>query len=334
MFGSINYNRFSPGTYINGNYVVNINHLGQRTKRALRIGEELVPAFPDSIDLKITNKCSRGCPFCHENSTPTGKILNLEKTIEKLEQLPKVGIELAIGGGNVFECPEETAELITWANGRGFNPRITVRYEDLEEHQDYISRIKRFEEKTVPEAWRKILTVVNTIGISVDKHVEFPEIEGYSLSRGTPTPDNIVWHVIIGITSLEEVIKMLKDDTYYRNILFLGLKQFGRAKDYNIPDLTEWKKEITSCIYRLRKYYDGRRRKTISFDNLALKQLNIKEVLTPDEWETMYQGQDFSSSMYVDAVEGMLAPNSTSTNRTSWDEIGIVDYFNKYHNEF
>ena len=62
--------------YLNGNYVVHWKGHVQE-KRALRVGEELISEFPDSIDLKITNKCPWACPYCHESSTPNGKSFDL-----------------------------------------------------------------------------------------------------------------------------------------------------------------------------------------------------------------------------------------------------------------
>ena len=63
--------------------------------------DNLTPEYPDSMDVKITNKCDKGCIFCHENSKPNGEhgdIMNA-KFIETL--LPYT--ELAIGGGNPLE---------------------------------------------------------------------------------------------------------------------------------------------------------------------------------------------------------------------------------------
>ena len=62
--------------YLNGNYVVYWKG-DTLIKRALRVGEDLISEFPDSIDLKVTNKCSWGCDFCHESSNPGGKCFKL-----------------------------------------------------------------------------------------------------------------------------------------------------------------------------------------------------------------------------------------------------------------
>ena len=48
--------------YLNGNYIVYFDGYTLH-KKALRAGEKLISEFPDSIDLKISNRCKSGCPF-------------------------------------------------------------------------------------------------------------------------------------------------------------------------------------------------------------------------------------------------------------------------------
>ena len=77
----------SRNMYLNGNYIVISPSYNNFTikKRALRINEELKADFPDSIDLKISNRCSIGCKYCHENSIPTGDIFDFDKWMAFLD---------------------------------------------------------------------------------------------------------------------------------------------------------------------------------------------------------------------------------------------------------
>ena len=87
----------------NGNYMMFID-LETGTKIRKNNLDCFIPEKPESMDIKITNKCDMGCAFCHENSTPDGlhgDILNL-KFIETL--LPYT--ELALGGGNPLTHPD------------------------------------------------------------------------------------------------------------------------------------------------------------------------------------------------------------------------------------
>ena len=84
--------------YKNGNYVVRI--LNDGTK--IRLSENPVPKIPESIDVKITNKCNARCAFCHEKSCVDGKSFNVNLAYRLFKELPR-GVELAIGGGNPLE---------------------------------------------------------------------------------------------------------------------------------------------------------------------------------------------------------------------------------------
>ena len=53
----------------------------------------------------------------------------------------------------------------------------------------------------------------------------------------------------------------------------------------------------------------------VSFDNAGINQLNVKRLLSEEEWNEFYQGDEGTMSMYIDAVNGEFAVNSTSTER-------------------
>lgn len=88
-------------SYVNGNYKVYIFDDG--TKVRTTNDDSFISAFPESIDLKITNRCDMGCPYCHENSTIDGvhgDILSLG-FIDTLHPFT----EIAIGGGDPMSHP-------------------------------------------------------------------------------------------------------------------------------------------------------------------------------------------------------------------------------------
>ena len=93
---------------------------------------------------------------------------------------------------------------------------------------------------------------------------------------------NIVLHVINGIVSVSDLEKM-----YDKNIKILIL-------GYNLAEIT-------------------RHFKVVSFDNLALKQLETKRIMSQEYWDTFYMGDDGQYTMYVDMVNKKYAKNSIST---------------------
>lgn len=327
-------------SYINGNYCV-FEEGYTRTKRALRRGEPFRAAFPDSIDLKITDSCSIGCPFCHESSNPKGKSFDLDKTKTLLGTLPRVGIELAIGGGDLFDIPREALELVKWCNDQGFKTRATLNYKSIEKYsaeikESLIEHVRYFSVNSAPNcpppvstARYDLLHEVGAFGVSIDQFVnEFP----LDLS----TYNNTVFHIIAGEFPPGDLKKMWNNAVTYQRILILGYKDFGRAKGRPPRyDLTEWKEALKQLIWETRrnsgKYLFGT--PIVGFDNLALEQLSIKESMTDEEWGNRYFGDEFTGSMYVDAVSEKFAPTSRSVEKESWQDYGnsIIEYFKKYH---
>jgi len=89
--------------YTNGNYLVSIYEDGTKTRQ--NSVDFFEPEYPESLDVKITDMCDLGCPWCHESSTPEGKHCDADILLARLSRLPN-GVEIAIGGGNPFEHSE------------------------------------------------------------------------------------------------------------------------------------------------------------------------------------------------------------------------------------
>ncbi len=298
---------YYPGTYINGNYFVTTSReTGSRVKRTLRVGEDFKPAFPDSIDLKITNVCKFGCPFCHEDSKPTGKTANLERLKAFLSPLPKVGIEVAVGGGDILTCPELTFDLVKWMeDGNKFSPRITLSYQNYEQLGPIVDKIlqfESFEENSREDKIRQLLEET-PIGVSLNKYVKYPIPDRLAGASFRFSDERIVYHVILGVISPEDLLAMWEDKYHYKKILMLGFKQVGRGANFKLPDLTRTKEVVEKIIARDMYVSSGSIRKVVAFDNLAIEQLGVKDLLPKNEWDLFYQGDEFTSSMYVDAVE-------------------------------
>ena len=72
----------------------------------------------------------------------------------------------------------------------------------------------------------------------------------------------------------------------------------------------------------------------ISFYNLAIEQLNVKRLLSNEEWDEFYQGDDGSSTYYIDMVERKFARSSTASFDKRYDLMDSVDdMFRKIVNE-
>lgn len=261
--------------YTNGNCDVSIAEDGTKI-REWPDGETPRVEFPESIDLKITNRCQKGCPFCHESSTPDGEHASIDRIISKIEDLPN-GVEIAIGGGDPLEHPRlatllvEMSELIC---------NITVDQDSIIKHNNKLA------------LWQHN-GLIHGIGVSCRN--SWPDFPGNFR--------NIVIHGIVGINKPEHIIHWLNGGY---SVLVLGYKTHGRGVD-NPPDIREWQFKIGRILQTNR----GR----VSFDNLALKQLRIKERIAPEFWQNHYMGDDGQFTMYYDAVKNEYAISSISERR-------------------
>ena len=331
--GTMRFDRFKTSRYVNGNYIVKISSMSNTffgiSKRALRVGEDLLSEFPDSIDLKISNRCSHGCKFCHESSIPGGDILDIEKTKSILSQLPKKPIEIAVGGGNVLECLDETEDILGWLVERGYNTRITITLDDLKSSGD-----PELDERIVSLISSKVgglgISVTSDLGRIIEEISKKKDATSYykpspldytDLGKELSFGPQIVFHVIAGITSLD-YIKYLIENTR-GSVLVLGYKQWGRALNNKLPDLSKLREYIGSVI----KDKTKNDLTSLGFDNLGIEQLGIKDMIGENKWKGMYLGDEGTCSMYIDAVKGEFARTSRSPERVSWNNIKLLDYY-------
>ena len=138
--------------------------------------------------------------------------------------------------------------------------------------------------------------------------------------------DNIVSHLIVGIHEIDVLNKL--SELLYNKVLLLGYKIFGNGVDYYEKKSDLIKKNIDSWYKYLPKHFNETH---LSFDNLAIEQLNLKRYFTDKGWDKFYMGDDFTFTMYIDAVEQKFAPTSNSNNRESFKDISLIEYFQKNH---
>ncbi len=267
--------------YRNGNYIVELYSDGTKIKTTPF--DFFDAEFPDSMDIKITNYCDVNCPMCHEKSTIEGKHANLEQDF--LTTLSK-GTELAIGGGNPLSHPN-FLDFLKRMKEQGVICNVTVNEKHFLKNiyfiQDLIDK-----------------NLIYGLGISLNEQNK-ATLEFAKKNR------NVVFHLIIGIAPFNE-IKELYNKNY--KILLLGYKKFGRGESFYNAEIEDKIKIIESNIQEIFNSFD-----VVSFDNLALKQLKIKEKVDAETFERCFMGDDGEATMYVDLVEEKFAVSSTSTER-------------------
>lgn len=276
------------GSYKNNDYTCTMFSDG--TKIRWNDKDSFNPIKPESIDLKITNKCNMACNMCHENSTSDGKhgdILNLP-FIDTMFPYS----EVAIGGGNPLTHPD-LIEFLEHLKERKIIASMTVN------QMHFMQNIDLLKELTDNK-------LIYGLGISyiggrhsncIEAIKQFP---------------NAVVHVINGIVYMDGLEALANNDL---KILVLGYKEFRRGK-------TLYDECGSQINYLKAQFYDMLPKivndgwfKCISFDNLAIKQLEPKRLMSDKDYKEFYMGDDGSFTMYVDAVNRQFAKSSVSTER-------------------
>lgn len=285
----------SLGIYKNGNFTTKIFSDGTKVRETE--DDEFKAAFAENMDIKISNYCDMGCKFCHEGSIKNGKhgdILN-EKFIDTLHPYQ----EVALGGGDATSHPD-LIPFLQKLKDRKVIVNMTVNQKHFEQKQDLIKKLVN--EK-----------LIYGIGVSLVN----PTDEFISLVKQYP---NAVIHVINGVLRHSDVEALADNDL---KMLILGYKHLRRGNEWynenheNIVNRQMWLKENLSDII---SHF-----KVISFDNLAIEQLNLQRLMSKEEWDEFYMGDDGTMTYYIDMVECKFARSSTASFDKRYDLLDSVD---------
>lgn len=247
------------------------------------------------MDIKITNKCNMGCAFCHENSTCDGKHSDALNS-KFLETLPE-WTECAYGGGNVLEYPD-LVPLLRKSKNLHLISNITVNQKHFMENLSLLRELSKQK-------------LIYGLGISLTNPYE----EGFITA--VKTFPNAVIHVINGVVTPAQLSALGCKDL---KILILGYKEVRRGVAYkaDVDHMVEFRKNRLYASLPFIAEHNWF--KTISFDNLALEQLEPKRFLSDEFYQTHNLGDDglmgeqTSASYYVDLVENVFARNSCDVN--------------------
>lgn len=280
--------------YRNGNYNVEIYADGTKIRETDGNETRFLPDFPESMDLKITNMCDMGCPFCHEASVKDGKhgtIENLSKFINTIRPYT----EVAIGGGNPLEHPQ-LEEMLQMFKDRNIIANMTVNQHHFLRELDRIDKLVND-------------NLIKGIGISLSSYDEETAdiIAGY---------DNAAIHLINGLFRYKDLMPLFDKNL---KVLILGYKELRRGKDYIDDNVRKNKENTRKMLFPLMGEF-----KVVSFDNLAIKQLDVQRFMTEEQWKVFYMGDDGQYTMYIDLPNNTFAKSSTSDK--IYEIKGDIDY--------
>lgn len=279
-----NMNRIT--TYKNGNTWTTIYEDG--TKEHFTLDDEFDFAFSESCDVQISQCCDNGCEWCYYGCSPTGKHGKLTgwKFFDSMRPYTEIAINLQ------YPMPEDILPFLWKMHRQKVIVNATV-------NQNHFMRsdVREFLGEAISD------DLIKGVGISLTDPTQkdfIDMVKQYS---------NTVIHVIAGITPWDDIQYLMWCDL---KLLILGYKQTGRGEKYfnNLGNCLSIISNVSWLANNLDDVFNGF--KVVSFDNLAIEQLGIKERLSEKEWENFYGGDDGTVTFFIDLVKGVFARNSLS----------------------
>ena len=285
--------------YKNGNYTVVILQDGTKIRKTN--DDEFIPSFAENCDVKITDKCSIGCPWCYEGCTKEGKHGNLfkYKFIETLHPYTEMALN-----GNDLNHPQ-LEEFLNFLKTKKVFANITVHQKQFINNYDFIKRL--IDNK-----------LIYGVGISYNHYNQ----DFINKIKEIP---NAVLHTINGILSEDDINKLKGNNL---KVLVLGYKYLQRGISYSDDNQYIIDKNWKYLKEELPKIIANNYFQLISFDNLSLNQLDVKRLLSDKEWEEFYMGDDGKYTFYIDMVKGEFSKNSIASERYPIGDKTIDEMFN------
>lgn len=270
--------------YKNGNTYTTLYNDG--TKEHFTKDDDFKFDFAESCDIQISQCCDNGCEWCYYGCSPTGKHGKLTgwKFFETMHPYTEIAINLQ------SPVPPEIIPFLTEMCNRNVIVNITVNQNHFMD-DSMLALICHLERHGL----------IKGIGVSLTN----PRQDDF-LNTIKEFP-NAVIHVIAGITPWEDIQYLMGHGL---KLLILGYKKTGRGKKYYdgmfIPIITQMKYLEGGLDEVINGF------KVVSFDNLAIEQLHLKDRLSDKEWETFYGGDDGTVTFFIDLVKGVFAKSSLS----------------------
>ena len=267
--------------YKNGNYVVYIDtDTGDKIRNTRQ--KQFKPAFAENCDVTITTYCDGACEFCYMGCTTKGKHGNLNaQCLDTLHPYT----ELAINGNDLSH--PELFSFLERMRRKKVLVNVTVNQKHFERHFALLQDLQS-------------QNLIKGIGMSLNQVTD-------GLINKLQQTKNVIIHVINGIVTEQDMKKLMNKSL---DILILGYKTTNRGNSYLLNHDKEIQVKQKWLHDNMRSIFDGFR--TVEFDNLALDQLSIKDMVSEETWNNHFMGDDGNFTFFIDLVDGYFAKNSTS----------------------
>ena len=269
-------------TYKNGNYTVMLN-LNDGSKMRFNNLDNLTPDHAESIDITISKYCEMGCQFCYAGCSKNGKHADI-MSHSFIDNLPPY-TELALNGNEPLH--PDLVPFLEKCKNLKLVPSITVNQTTFMKNIDLLKKLSDYR-------------LIYGLGVSLTNAND-------SFVKAVQQFPNAVIHVVNGIVNTGQLY-VLSDKGL--KILILGYKTVGRGIEYYGHNALMVEAEKSSLYNDLENIINENWFDVVSFDNLALEQLEVKRLMSEEEWSKFYMGDDGNHSFYVDMVSKGFYKNS------------------------
>lgn len=286
------------GQYKNSNAIVKLYEDGTKIRETE--DDDFLPAErPETMDVCISEYCANDCSFCYAGCSKNGKHADFQKYAKLLNSIPYL-CEMAI---NINSDPHPNLiPFLETMKEQNVIVNATVHQKQFVENTDFY---KDLTDKKL--LYGLGISMVNPNETFLKKVKQFP---------------NAIIHVINGIVTEDQIKGMCDQDI---KMLILGYKQVGRGIDWYSKEGEEIKRKqqwLYDNLDEISKHFS-----IISFDNLAVEQLDPKRLISEEQWQTRYLGNDGSMSFYINLVDGYFAKNSLSSVHYPIEDLDVDECF-------
>lgn len=258
-----------------------------RTKNQRTGTDPTHSTIPELVDLKITDVCDKGCPWCMEDSTPDGKHADWQTLFSIAYRMGGAGVfEVAIGGGEPT-CHPNFEQLLELFHDQGIVSNFST------------GTMRWLCNEKVVETVKKCCGAVAFSTQSAEEAREW-------IDWADEHQINHAVHFIVRLDtgdSLRDMLDALTAEHGYleTRLVLLGLKAQGRYANHDTPKTNWW--ECFGKNKKHRKLLNG----SIAVDSSLVP--DIKQHM-PDVDPKTYEASDGRFSMYWDAVKDEVGASS------------------------
>lgn len=269
-------------SYKNGNYTVMLD-LSNGSKMRFNNLDNITPDHAESIDITISKYCEMGCQFCYAGCSKNGEHADIMSP-RFIDNLPPY-TELALNGNEPLH--PELVPFLEKCKSLKLVPSITVNQTTFMKNIDLLKQLSDDR-------------LIYGLGVSLTNASD-------SFIKAVQKFPNAVIHVVNGIVNTGQLYVLSNKGL---KILILGYKTVGRGIEYYGHNALMVEAKKSSLCNDLENIINENWFDVVSFDNLALEQLEVKRLMSEDEYRRFYMGDDGKFSMYIDMVSKRFYKNS------------------------